>query len=93
MNNENTILIADDSELNRDFLVELLKEQYDILEAADGKQAIEVLEDKGSIISVVILSINLPVMDGYEVLRVMKQKRYMPSIPVIVTTTDRKSVV
>lgn len=88
MNNENTILIADDSELNRDFLVELLKEQYDILEAADGKQAIEVLEDKGSIISVVILSINLPVMDGYEVLRVMKQKRYMPSIPVIVTTTD-----
>lgn len=88
MNNENTILIADDSELNRDFLVELLKEQYDILEAADGKQAIEVLEDKGSIISAVILSINLPVMDGYEVLRVMKQKRYMPSIPVIVTTTD-----
>ena len=80
MNNENTILIADDSELNRDFLVELLKEQYDILEAADGKQAIEVLEDKGSIISVVILSINLPVMDGYEVLRVMKQKRYMPSL-------------
>ena len=88
MKKENTILIVEDKEINRDFLVELLRDDYEILEASNGKEAMDILDDDSYKVSVVILDIIMPVMNGYDVLRSMKQKRYLPKIPVIVTSTE-----
>ena len=88
MNRQNTVMIVDDKDINRDFLVELLRDDYDILEASNGVEAMELLDDDNNKISAVILDIVMPVMDGYEVLENMRQKQYLPRIPVIVTTID-----
>lgn len=88
MKKENTILIVDDKEINRDFLVELLRDDYEILEASNGKEAMDILDDDRYKVSVVILDIIMPVMNGYDVLKSMKQKRYLPKIPVIVTSIE-----
>ena len=62
------ILIVDDSEMNREILYEMLKDEFDILEAENGKEALEVLERYGCEISLVLLDIVMPIMDGFEVL-------------------------
>ena len=63
-----TILVADDSEMNREILRSMLEESYDIIEAEDGLQAVAVLQQKEQEISLVLLDIMLPGADGYEVL-------------------------
>lgn len=88
MNKKNTIMIVDDKDINRDFLVELLIDDYEILEASNGIEAMEFLDKEANRISAIILDIVMPEMDGYEVLGAMKQKKYLPRIPVIVTTID-----
>ena len=69
------ILIVDDAQINRIILCELLRDQYQILEAEDGKKALEIMkEDK--MIDLVLLDIVMPNMDGYQVLEKMKEQRY-----------------
>mgnify|MGYP000920048981 FL=1 len=76
------ILIVDDAQINRIILCELLRNQYQILEAEDGKKALEIMkEDK--MIDLVLLDIVMPNMDGYQVLEKMKEQRYLEYLPVI----------
>ncbi|NLD19392.1 MAG: EAL domain-containing protein [Clostridiales bacterium] len=80
------ILIVDDQMINRSILKKLLCEQYEILEAANGEEALTLLQQNGQSISAVLLDIVMPVMDGYEVLRRMKADEELSQIPVIVAS-------
>ncbi len=83
-----TILIVDDSEMNREILKSMLEDEYDILEAEDGMKAIQILTDYFTDIKLVLLDINMPVMDGKEVLRVMGNKLWMEHVPVVCISSD-----
>ena len=82
------ILIVDDSEMNREILKEILKEDYRILEAANGEECLEELERYGTGISLVLLDIVMPEMDGFEVLAVMNQNHWIEDIPVIMISSE-----
>lgn len=82
------ILIVDDSEMNRDILSEMLGEEYKIIEAADGAEAVAVLQKHSVNIDLVLLDIVMPVMDGYEVLAVMNNKQWINDIPVIMISAE-----
>lgn len=82
------ILIVDDSEMNREILSEMLGEEYEIIEAQDGEQAIAVLQKHSSEISLMLLDIVMPVMDGYAVLAVMNSKRWIEDVPVIMISSE-----
>ena len=82
------ILIVDDSEINREILKEILKEDYRILEAANGEECLEQLERYGTGISLVLLDIVMPEMDGFEVLAAMNQNHWIEDIPVIMISNE-----
>lgn len=82
------ILIVDDSEMNREILAEMLQEDFKIIEAENGKRAIEILQEHGSEIALVLLDIIMPVMNGFEVLEIMNERHMMEDIPVIMISTE-----
>ena len=82
------ILIVDDSELNRGILIEMLKEEFDIIEAENGKEAVDKIRKYGKKLSVVLLDIVMPVMDGFEVLSVMNRNHWIEDIPVIMISSE-----
>ena len=85
-----TILIVDDSEMNRAILAEMLGENYSILEAEDGVQAVMILRQKHSEIDLVLLDIVMPEMDGYSVLEVMNQQQWIEEIPVVMVSASQE---
>lgn len=82
------ILIADDSESNRELLAEMLQDGYDIVEAEDGEKAIELLHEYGKGISLVLLDLLMPVMDGFDVLAYMGTNKWLEDIPVIMISSE-----
>lgn len=82
------ILIVDGSEINREILKEILKKDYRILEAANGEECLEQLERYGTGISLVLLDIVMPEMDGFEVLAAMNQNHWIEDIPVIMISSE-----
>lgn len=82
------ILIVDDSELNRTLLSEMLKDDFKILEASNGRECLDALEQYGMGISLVLLDINMPVMDGFEVLVQMNRNHWIEDIPVVMISSD-----
>lgn len=82
------ILIADDEYINRAMLVNMLKDQYDIFEAENGEEALEVLSKNASLIVAVVLDLIMPKMDGYEFLKRYQNYQEFRNIPVIVATVD-----
>lgn len=86
-----TILIADDSEMNRSILADMLGEEFEIFEAADGREAVKILEQMEESVSLVLLDIVMPYMDGYEVLEVMTRRRWLENIPVIMISAESRS--
>ncbi len=85
------ILIVDDSELNRALLSDMLSSDFDILEAENGVEAVRILHERELEISLVLLDIIMPEMDGFEVLAVMNQKGWIKSIPVIMISAETSS--
>jgi len=83
-----TILIVDDSELNRVMLAAMLGENYEILEASDGVEALSVIQKYETSIDLVLLDIVMPGMHGFEVLKVMNQKHWIDTIPVIMISAE-----
>ncbi|SHE86218.1 EAL domain-containing protein [Lactonifactor longoviformis] len=81
-----TVLIVEDNEINRGVLHNLLASAYQVLEADNGQAALEVLQSRHEEISLILLDINMPVMDGYTFLSHIKANSSFSSIPVIVTT-------
>lgn len=82
------ILIVDDSEMNRALLIEMLNGDFEVLEAENGKIALDYLQQYGSGISLVLLDIMMPVMDGFEVLMQMNQRQWIEDIPVIMISSE-----
>ena len=82
------ILIVDDSQINCEILAEILKDEYRILEAANGEECIDLLKQYGTGIALLILDINMPVMDGFEVLALMNRKNWIEDIPVIMISSE-----
>ena len=77
------ILIVDDVELNRAILAELFQDSYEVLEAENGCQALELLEAHHDAILIVLLDIIMPVMDGFEMLQNMALRTWKEEIPVV----------
>ena len=87
MSYKQRILIADDSEMNRAILTEMLGEKYEILEAENGQQAIEMIE-RNSDIDLLLLDIMMPVKDGFDVLAAMNQYHWIDELPVIMISAE-----
>ena len=86
---ERSILVVDDNEINRGILGEIFKDQYNILEAGDGVEAMRVIEENKDNLAAVLLDIIMPEMDGYAVLEAMSQKDNLnETIPVLMITAD-----
>ena len=82
-----TILIVDDAEMNRMMLSDMLGDQYDYVEAADGREALRILEKNVSI-DLMLLDINMPEMNGFEVLEEMNRYHWIQEVPVIMITAE-----
>lgn len=80
------ILVVEDNAINRELLKEILSGQYSVLEAANGKEALELLRSYKEDVALVLLDVMMPVMDGYTLLDVIKSDSELSLIPVIVTT-------
>ena len=83
-----SIMIVDDSELNREILSSMLSSEFNILEAANGETCLSMLEKYGTDISIVLLDIVMPGMSGFDVLRVMNADHLIEDIPVIMISSD-----
>ena len=85
------VLIVDDSPMNRDILSEILCDDFEILEAPDGPRCLELLNAWGSDISIVLLDIVMPDMDGFDVLSRMSAQGWLEDIPVVMISSEDSS--
>ena len=82
------VLIVDDCQQDRMAVADVLRSDYDILEACNGKQALEILSRKRAQISLIMLDLMMPVMDGYEFLEMYRKRKEYSYLPVVVCTTE-----
>ena len=82
------ILLVDDSAMSRMILKEILGSDYSILEAENGQECLEKMQAEAGNIALVLLDINMPVMDGFEVLKAMNVNHTIEDIPVIMISSD-----
>lgn len=90
--NRHKILIADDSEMNRELLSEMLSEEFDIVEVENGAEALKVLQNHISELSLVLLDIVMPEMDGFEVLAYMNKYHWIADVPVIMISSENSPI-
>ena len=86
--NSARILVVDDSAINREMLNDMLSDDYDIIEAANGEEALKILKEHVYDIDLVLLDIIMPVVDGFGVLDVMKRYHWTDDTPVIMISTE-----
>lgn len=82
------ILVVDDKGMNRFMLGVMFHDGYEILEARNGLEAIEILEQERDELAVILLDVIMPVMDGFGVLEHMKKDNELQKIPVVIVTDD-----
>ena len=83
-----TILVVDDTAVNRMMLADILSDDYDVIEARDGLEAIEILRKKEGAISLLLLDVVMPNMDGFEVLAYLRSNHWSDNVPVIVISAE-----
>ncbi len=83
-----TILIVDDSDLNRAIMKDIFKNEFTVLEATNGEEALIIIQQYNYRVDVILLDLFMPVMDGVEFLNIKKQNEMMADIPVVVITAD-----
>lgn len=83
-----TLLIVDDVELNRAILNEIFCKNYYIIEAVNGKEALDIILNKGIKVDLVLLDLVMPVMDGFGLMEILKEKGVLEHLPVVVITVD-----
>ncbi len=88
----NKVLVVDDVELNRDLLEEILEDDYAVIQAEDGREALELLGSQTQEISVVLLDLMMPDLDGFAVLEKMRERELMGQIPVLVISSEKSAV-
>lgn len=82
------VLVVDDVELNRDILEEILKDEYTVIQAENGKQALEIIRKNPEEIAVILLDLIMPEMDGFQVLEVIKENKWMDKMPVLIISGE-----
>lgn len=92
MTSQKIILIVEDNEINRIMLRGILEPQYKVLEAQNGLEALKVLGDQKDNVSLILLDIMMPVMDGYTFLSILKNDPSIASIPVIGGDAERQRI-
>ncbi|MBQ7558453.1 MAG: EAL domain-containing protein [Lachnospiraceae bacterium] len=90
-NIKRTVLVVDDEEINRVILGGILEDHYNVLFAENGEQALEIMEAQGPLISLVLLDLMMPVMDGFEVIELMRVNVILKEIPIIVLTSEESA--
>ena len=88
MNRRDTILVADDVEINRAVLRSIFEEDYNVLEAENGEQALFLMRQYRDSIAIVLLDLIMPVRDGYEVMEEWQADPSLRGLPVAVITAD-----
>ena len=86
MDDKPVMLIVDDVEINRVVLTQFFQEEYQIMEAENGQEAMEIIE--GQSVNIVLVDLVMPVMDGFQVLAMMKRNDQLAGIPVVVMTAN-----
>ena len=84
-----TVLVVDDSKLNRQVLIDILQNNYTIAEAENGLQALQIVEEQMEEIAAVFLDINMPEMDGIAFFFIMSEKECLGAFPVLVVTSEQ----
>ncbi len=82
-----SLLIVDDMEINRAILSELFSRDFNVLEARNGREALDVLDRQSGEIAIVLLDVVMPVLDGYSVMQGMRERNLLGHIPVIIITS------
>lgn len=90
-NGKRQILIAEDEAINRAMLGHALEDEYEILYACDGGEALEMIQSNKDTLSLVLLDILMPIMSGIEVLKKVREDKELSHIPVIVTTAETET--
>ena len=83
-----TVLIVDDSPMNRDILSEILSDDFEVLEASNGAKCLEILDARGPELSIVLLDIVMPDMDGFDVLSRMAAQGLLEDLPVVMISSE-----
>ena len=91
LNKPQLVLIVDDQEINRDVLGMILEDNYEIIYASNGREALELIEQYKDRLSVVLLDLIMPEMNGFEVLSHVRNDEFLNAIPVIVLTAERNA--
>lgn len=82
------ILIVDDSEMNRNLLMVILEDEYEIIQAKDGVQAVDYLQKHAEELSLILLDLVMPQMDGFEVLVYMNKEHWIENVPVVIISAE-----
>lgn len=85
------LLVVDDVEINRELLKDIFEGDYEIVEAGDGLEALEIIKDKSDEIAGVLLDIFMPNMNGTDLLEIMKNEGYLQKIPVLMITSEESA--
>ena len=85
------VLVVDDQEINRDVLEAILADEYEIIQAENGQEAMELIREHADLLSIVLLDLVMPIMDGFEVLQHIMEDETLRHIPVIVMTADKSA--
>ncbi|MBQ6887321.1 MAG: response regulator [Lachnospiraceae bacterium] len=83
------LLIVDDSKFNRQVLINILQDEYVIVEAENGREALEIIEEQKKDIAAVLLDIVMPEMDGVTLLKILNEKKYLGEFPVLIVTSEQ----
>ncbi|MCI8465262.1 MAG: diguanylate cyclase [Lachnospiraceae bacterium] len=86
-----TILVVDDSEMNRSILADMLGDEYEIIEVEDGAEAVGAIQKYGPQLSLILLDIVMPRLDGFGVLEMMNEKHWIEEVPVIMISAESGS--
>lgn len=87
----NTVLVVDDMEYNREILIEILKDEYDVIQAEDGRKALELIKDRKDELVMLLLDLLMPQMDGFEVLKILRSpecEECMKHIPILIISSE-----
>ena len=82
------ILIVDDSEMNRNLLMVILEDEYEIIQVKDGVQAVDYLQKHAEELSLILLDLVMPQMDGFEVLVYMNKEHWIENVPVVIISAE-----
>ncbi len=85
------VLVVDDQEINRDALEVIMEDDYEVITAENGAEALEKMKGHAADLSVVLLDLMMPVMSGYEVLKKVHEDEVLRKIPIIVLTADKEA--